>query len=112
MHSAEHPELPLYQYTLMPTHMRTMFSIGELCRAELSGPFSFTKDAPVLKVPSRPVNGNSNAFGSMLFDLEQDNAKSILERSPEIVEEMKKQIGIYMRRNDAPEEYYKRMGIL
>ena len=112
MHSAEHPELPLYQYTLMPTHMRSMFSMEELSRADLAGPFSFTKGAPVLKVPSRPVNGNSNAFGSMLFDLEKDNAKSILEQSPKIVAEMKKQIGNYMRQNDAPEEYYERMGIL
>lgn len=112
MHSAEQPELPLYQYTLMPTHMRSMFSMGELCRADLAGPFSFTKGVPVLKVPGRPMNGNSNAFGSMLFDLEKDNAESILEQSPEIVAEMKKQIGNYMRQNDAPEEYYERMGIL
>ena len=111
MHTAEHPEKPLYQYTLMPTHMRCIFSIQELGQAELAEPFSFTKGVPVLKVPSRPVNGDSNSFGSMLFDLEADNTENILDAHPQIAEEMRTQIGYSMRQNDAPKEYYERMGI-
>lgn len=34
---------PLFEYTLMPTHMRCMFSVVELQDIQLAEPFSFTK---------------------------------------------------------------------
>ena len=44
---------PLYQYTLMPTHMRGMFAPGELTETELSEPFPFTKNIPLMKIPDK-----------------------------------------------------------
>ena len=48
MHAAEHPEIPAYEYTLMPTHMRCMFQPEELAGMELAEPFSFTKGCKVM----------------------------------------------------------------
>lgn len=111
MHSAENPQMLLYQYTLMPTHMRCMFGAEQLRQAELSGPLSFTKGMPVLKCPSRPVNGDSNRFGSMLFDMAEGDGRNILEERADIVGHMKRQIAGHMRVNGAPAEYFDRMGI-
>ena len=62
---------PLFNYTLMPAHMRDMFEPGELERAELASPFAFTKGCPLLKVPRR-TDGDFHGAGSLLFDLEND----------------------------------------
>src|SRR5690606_6929986 len=48
------PDMPIYEYTLMPTHIRTRFSVEELQTAELAEPFDFTKGCPVLKMAGRP----------------------------------------------------------
>ncbi len=41
---------PLYNYTLMPMHMRSFFSIDELKSIELAPPFTFTRGCKILKV--------------------------------------------------------------
>ena len=48
---------PLYQYTLMPTHMRDLFDPGEFEGMELSEPFSFTKNCRLMKIPDRNFFG-------------------------------------------------------
>lgn len=111
MHSAEKPDAPLYEYTLMPMHMRGMFSVEELKGAELAGPFSFTKDLKILKIPGRPVNGNSNAFGSILYDLEGDTAENLMDREPERLKAMREYLYDCMVKNDAPPEAFERMGL-
>ena len=42
---------PLYDYTMMPTRMRGYFSTDSLKKAEMGGPFSFTKGCPLMRVP-------------------------------------------------------------
>lgn len=44
MHAADHQGEKVYEYTLMPTHMRQMFQPEELQNIELAGPFSLQKD--------------------------------------------------------------------
>ena len=44
---------PLYEYTLMPTHMRSPFGPEELQDIELAEPFSFTKGCRVMKIEPR-----------------------------------------------------------
>jgi hypothetical protein len=51
---AHHDNKPLYEYALMPTHIRSFFSTDELKTAELVEPFSFTKGVRPLKVEARP----------------------------------------------------------
>ncbi|MGL5621793.1 sulfatase, partial [Cetobacterium sp.] len=42
---------PLFEYTLMPTHIKSRFSIEELKNAEFVKGFNFTKECNVLKIP-------------------------------------------------------------
>ena len=44
---------PLYNYTLMPTHMRQMFSVEEMRSATMFTGFSFTKGVPVMRIKSQ-----------------------------------------------------------
>lgn len=108
-HSAEHPELPVYEYTLMPTHMRRMFSPSELKDTELAEPFSFTKGCPVLKIEAVNRMGDTTSFGTALFKLSQGEDVSVDE--PETVERMKGLIKKTMQKNDAPAELYARLGL-
>lgn len=107
---ADETNSPLFDYTLMPTHMRARFSPQELHDAELAAGFTFTKGAPVLRVPARAL-GNPWWHGSLLFDLENDPEQ----RTPLVDDELELQMaGLLvelMRDNDAPEEQFLRLGL-
>jgi len=49
---------PLYEYTIMPTHMNTMFDPAELQDLELAEPFSFMKNVRPLKAQARTRKPN------------------------------------------------------
>jgi hypothetical protein len=101
---------PLHDYTLMPTHMRSRFSVRELRDAELAGPFTFTKGCPVLKVKARPLM-SAHEFGNQLFDLQQDPEQKspIADRAIEMM--MVSQMIRLMKENDAPLEQFERLGL-
>ncbi|MGN1024630.1 MAG: sulfatase [Lachnospiraceae bacterium] len=111
MQAVEHPEIPNYEYTLMPTHMRMMFFTQELEKATLAAPFSFTKGCPVLKIPPLLRMGDTNSFGSHLYDLSLDPEEDREIQDPAVVGRMKQEIGRFMDENDAPAELYDRYGI-
>jgi arylsulfatase A-like enzyme len=101
---------PLYEYTLMPTHIRSHFSIDELKTATLAGPFSFTKGLQVLRTEARPWI-KAHPFGTLLFDLERDPTQEHPLDDPEIEAMM---IGHMIRLlidNDAPPEQFERLGL-
>lgn len=128
---------PLYDYTLMPTHMRSRFSVNELKDARLSEPMPFTKDCPVMQIPcacksnsedfsallmdggsseaSRHIDNNSlvNAanFGDKLFDLKEDPREehSLLDTGLEV--RMANLLVRAMRENDSPVEQFERLGL-
>lgn len=103
---------PLYNYTLMPTHMRQRFTADELKTAELVDPFSFTKDCPVLKIKSGGWYGiDFFEFGTLLFDLEKDPEQENPIDDKELEEMMKKHLVRLMKSNDAPVEQYERLGL-
>ncbi|MEE4194386.1 MAG: sulfatase, partial [Anaerolineae bacterium] len=55
MRGPKHPDnLPLYEYTHMPTHMRGMFSVEELQDITLAEPFDFTQNCRTMRIPGRP----------------------------------------------------------
>ncbi len=111
MHSADNPDMPLYEYTLMPTHMRAMFSTKELQNTVMAEPFEFTKSCPVMKIRAQQILGNSNSFGSALYDLQADKTQNTLIENDEVTEKMKSYISKYMNYVDAPSELYDRLGI-
>jgi arylsulfatase A-like enzyme len=101
---------PLYDYTLMPTHMRARFAPQELYDASLTDGFTFTKGAPVLRVPAQAM-GNPWWHGSLLFDLENDPAQRTPLADDELELRMAGLLVELMRRNDAPADQFIRLGL-
>ncbi|WP_104092431.1 sulfatase [Arthrobacter sp. GMC3] len=101
---------PLFDYTLMPTHMRSRFAAQELQNIELAEPFTFTKGVSPLKVPGW-VMGNPYAFGTLLFDLHTDPEQQHPLRDDECELRMANLMLELMRANDAPREQYERLGL-
>ena len=112
--SAARENSPLYNYTLMPMHMRERFSLKELRNAELCKPFSFTKGCGVLKIPSGGIpelNFSSYDYGTMLFDLSNDPGQENPIRDAEAEKRMIELMTELMKENDAPDDQYIRLGL-
>lgn len=101
---------PLFEHTLMPTHMRGRFRSDELRDAELVPPFEFTKGMPTLRtvgsVPTNPF-----VFGTLLFDLESDpeQANPLIDDALEL--RMAEALVAAMRQNNAPASQFERLGL-
>ncbi|TXK83974.1 sulfatase [Paenibacillus sp. N3.4] len=101
---------PLYEYTLMPTHMHTMFSPQELKGMELAEPFSFTKGCQVMKLNASTYL-NPYVYGDLLFDLEQDSTQKTTLDDTEVELRMIRLMSQLMVEQDAPREQFERVGI-
>jgi hypothetical protein len=112
MRGAATPEnQPLFEYTLMPTHMRQMFSLDELRgKIELAEPFSFTKGCRVMKIPSAGRRSLFR-FGTLLFDVQADPKQEHTLNDPELEQRLINHLVKLMRECDAPAEQYERLGI-
>ena len=110
----------LYQYTLMPTHMKERFSVAELADATLAPPMPFTKGVPLLKVPATPKSPVYNGHGpggqqdtnTVLYDLVSDPAQMFPVSDAEIETRLAQQMLRLMRANDAPVESFSRLGLV
>jgi arylsulfatase A-like enzyme len=102
---------PLFEYTLMPTHMNRLFASEEFHGMELGGSFSFTKNCKLMKIKGRTYT-NPHKYGNLLFDLRQDPGQENAMDDPEIEARMIRHMRQLMRDNDAPPEQYDRLGIL
>ncbi len=106
---------PLYNYTHMPTHMRKMFTIGEMRTMKISEPFSFTKGCPLMQIEdmvdphSDLVNHSSTQ--TMLFDLHHDPEQNNPIHDKVIENRMIQLMITLMKENDAPVEQYERLGL-
>ncbi len=101
---------PLYEYTLMPTHLQGMFTVEELQDIQLGGPFSFTKGCRVNRIPARAW-AMPHTFETLLFDLEADPKQERPLRDPAIERRMIAHMMRLMEENDAPPEQYTRLGL-
>ena len=102
---------PLFNYTLMPTHMKRPFSLDELRDVDLAGPFSFTKGCRTLKTPATSWAGDAFSFGTLLFDLKRDPRQEHPIEDPEVEERMINHLHRLMVDSDAPPEQYVRLGL-
>ncbi|WTW99080.1 sulfatase [Streptomycetaceae bacterium NBC_01309] len=101
---------PLFEHTLMPTHMNSRFSPAELAGVELAAPFGFTKGLRTLRTPGFAF-GTSYGFGTLLFDLaaDPDQEHPLIDDALELrlaallVEQLKD--------SDAPADQYLRLGL-
>jgi arylsulfatase A-like enzyme len=104
--------MPLNEYTLMPTRMKKRFAPEEFDGMELAAPFSFTKGTRVLKIPSRqPANNRYHEFGTLLYDLESDPKQENPITDPKVEARMVDLLVQLMKDNDAPAEQYERLGL-
>ena len=111
MRATEDEAVQLYNYTLMPTHMRQRFGANELQSIELSQPFGFTKNCQTLKIPIPPAIMPFADFDTMLFDLEDDPGQLNPRQNPEIEAQMIENMVTLMKQNDAPAEQFERLGL-
>ena len=87
------------------------FSPAELQDIQLAEPFSFTKGCKTMKIEAKNRMGDTTAFGSMLFDLEQDPGQAHPIADEAVIARMKGYIWDCMDKNDAPAELYDRLGV-
>ncbi len=115
MRGPANPEnAPLFEYTVMPTHMRSLFSPEELRDATLAPPPPFSKGVPLLKIPARqPANADLQPaiLDTVLYDLEQDPRQEHPLHDLEAEARMVAHLVRLMQENDAPEEQYTRLGL-
>ncbi len=113
----------LYEYTLMPMHLKSLFHVDELRGAQLAPPFSFTQGVPLLKVPARrndsgqPTGHQGQGGGfedttTVLYDLEADYAQEQPFRDEAIERRLKQSMAQIMQLNDAPPEAFERLGLV
>lgn len=111
MKAPVHPDnQPLYEYTLMPTHMRGFFEHSELAGVTLSEPFSFTRQLKTLKTEARPKM-NAYTYGKLLFDLDNDPKQEHPLSDEQTEQKMLEHIQRLMKESDAPVEQYTRLGM-
>lgn len=106
MRAPRDTEVPLYEYTLMPTHMMSFFSEKELASMKWHKGFSFTKGIPLMQIETdagiRCIDKND-----YLFDLKTDPGE---ERPVPVQDEIVKQLYQLMKEAEAPLELLARFG--
>ena len=110
---------PLFEYTLMPTHMNRLFSVSELSTWEKSETFSFTKDCPVMQIPARTPGlflAKNNPYGksrtaTLLFDVQADPGQTNPLTDTNLEIRMIKLMLYAMAENECPPEQYVRLGL-
>ena len=110
----------LHEYTLIPTHMTSMFSAAEMRSAEMVGPFRFTKEMPVMKIDARadarriPNHDNANFqdLGTRLYDVASDPKQSAPFRDAATELRLQKYLIQCLVKHDCPSEVYDRLGIV
>ena len=109
----------LYQYTLMPAHMKELFSVAELADATLAPPMPFTKGVPLLRVPATPKSpvyfghgpGGQQDTQTVLYDLAHDPGQVAPVRDAAVEARLVEAMARLMRANDAPAESFARLGL-
>ncbi|MCL1884376.1 MAG: sulfatase [Defluviitaleaceae bacterium] len=107
---------PLYNYTLMPTHMRRMFTLEEMKTMESHPGFTFTKGVPVMRIDCLSETGGGDTlqlerFGTRLYDLQTDPEQKNSIQDAEIEGEFIQKLIKLMKESDAPPEQFKRLGL-
>ncbi len=102
---------PLYEYTLMPTHMRARFAPEELQEIELAEPFEFTKGCRTMKIKARSIMAGRFKMETLLFDLETDPQQETPIRDPEVEDRLIQLMVKQMLENDVPKEQFERLGL-
>ena len=110
MRAVRTPEARVWEYTLMPAHMKNMFAAEELRETELEPPLAFTKGCPVMKIPVKTGYGRKLAH-DVLFDLRNDPGQERPMHDEEKERELENALTALFLENDAPDYVYRRFGL-
>ena len=116
MRGPDSPEnQPLFNYTLMPAHMRDSFSFEEL-RAmppRLVEPFGFTQGLPLLQVPAKAWGQHTNVvdLSTRLYDVAEDPMQQNPLNDPDLEAHWCEKLKTLMKECDAPPEQFTRLGL-
>lgn len=107
----ESSNVPLEEYTLMPTHMRARFAVAELSAWEPADAFGFTKSLRTMRIPALPGWTNPWPHGTLLFDLSTDPGQRhpLHDEGEEL--RMLRLLARLMHENEAPPSQFARLGI-
>jgi hypothetical protein len=113
--SVEAANAPLDEYTLMPTHMKSRFGVGELETWEPAEPFAFTKGLRTMRLsgvrPAAPPWMSAWRHGTLLFDLEADPGQERPMADDDVELRMLRLLARLMHDTDAPATQFERLGI-
>jgi arylsulfatase A-like enzyme len=112
MRASDSPDnVPLEEFTLMPTHMRARFSVEELSAWEPAEPFTFTKGLRTMRMEPTAKWMNSWQHGTLLFDLSVDPGQLEPLADDTVELRMAGLLVELMRRSDAPASQFARLGL-
>ena len=107
----------LYEYTLMPLHIKTFFVANEFEGAEIINSFDFTGEFPIMKMPARrgakrpPGQGPLADLFNQLYDVNADPEQNAPIEDAEVEAMMIGKLIACMQENEAPPEAYTRLGL-
>ena len=108
----------LAQYTVMPTHMRTLYDPREFEGTTLAGPFKFTKGMQVMRIPAgvnsqgSPMKGQTLVDArTALYDTWTDPGQTHPISDPIVEQRLTDEMWALMKALDAPGEAYRRLGL-
>mgnify|MGYP005988981125 CR=1 FL=1 len=102
---------PLYQYTLMPTHMRSSFAVEDFVDLKVAEPFSFQKGAKTMKIENVTWVARDKQFDTMLWDTEADPKQESALIDPDVEARLKAQMVELMKDADSPLEQFERLNL-
>ena len=108
---ANYKNQPLFEYTLMPTHMRSMFTPFELRSTVLEPALPFTKGCPVMKIQPPSQRPHRVPDQTLLYDLEKDPGQLQPITDPTVEQQMIHQLVRLMKASDSPPEQFERLGL-
>lgn len=108
----------LFQYTLMPTHMRSHFEASEFEDAEVVNDLAYARGFPVWRLRMQP-NGKANMVAryplldaeDALFDLEHDPDQATPLDDPNLMDACHQEMSKLLTYHGAPAEMFTRFGL-
>jgi arylsulfatase A-like enzyme len=105
---------PIFEYTLMPAHMREAFAVEELQVNELADPFPFMKGVRPVRIPGRMMRTSHNhpdRGRTVLFDLQSDPGQARPLDDPALEARFADALRAQLRDLHAPAEQFERLGL-
>lgn len=110
MRAPKNLQVPLYEYTLIPTRMNGFFSPEELTDITVAEPFSYTKNMRLIRCPVSP-DMRCCVKDDLLFDVTNDPHQNNPIENQTVVVQMEKAIHKLFDQIDVPDEVYKRFDL-